>query len=359
MTMNDSDLNRSASSPSSSPPSPLPTPTFSSIPSVNKSSQEEVETPDGSSPTASSSSLVNDVLSYLVWPCIILLPLVLTFNNMYKHVFPSEWYNDVPTDFWNNSKYPSPLGLSLGLFAVVVGQFFMLGYFVLRRGDGTSTNLTAIQKEGARPYDVMEGVVTHLAQPEGFVMLGGYLTIYWMSGFMPASYYSFSGGIIWKDVFAQLLFQDLVQYIMHVGEHEIDKLIFKNVGVKTSIYPSSHKPHHRFTNPRLFDAFNGSPTDTFLMILVPLFITAQLVHTNVWTYMTFGSLYANWLSLIHAEYAHPWDRLFRAIGFGTAADHHVHHKLFKYNFGHTFMYWDRMFGTYRDPCDVSVFSKGV
>ena len=150
-----------------------------------------------------------------------------------------------------------------------------------------------------------------MAQPEGFVMLGGYLTIYWMSGFMPASYYSFSGGIIWKDVFAQLLFQDLVQYIMHVGEHEIDKLIFKNVGVKTSIYPSSHKPHHRFTNPRLFDAFNGSPTDTFLMILVPLFITAQLVHTNVWTYMTFGSLYANWLSLIHAEYAHPWDRLFR------------------------------------------------
>ena len=92
MTMNDSDLNRSASSPSSSPPSPLPTPTSSSIPSVNKSSQEEVETPDGSSPTASSSSLVNDVLSYLVWPCIILLPLVLTFNDMYKHVFPSEWY---------------------------------------------------------------------------------------------------------------------------------------------------------------------------------------------------------------------------------------------------------------------------
>ena len=212
---------------------------------------------------------------------------------------------------------------------------------------------------GARPYDVTEGVMTHLAQPEGFVMLGGYLVVYWMSGYMPASYYSFSGGIIWKDVMVQLLCQDLIQYIMHVGEHEIDKLIFKNMGVKTTIYPSSHKPHHRFTNPRLFDAFNGSLTDTFLMILIPLFITAQVVHTNVWTYMTFGSLYANWLSLIHAEYAHPWDRLFRTIGFGTAADHHVHHKLFKYNFGHTFMYWDKLFGTYRDPCDVSVFNKGV
>lgn len=309
--------------------------------------------------SSSSSSPVNDALSYLVWPCIILLPLLLTYNDFYKVVFPSEWYNDVPTDFWNNINYPSPLGLSLGLLAVVVGQFFMLGYFVLRRGNGMSPNLVSIQKEGARPYDVTEGVMTHLAQPEGFVMLGGYLVVYWMSGYMPASYYSFSGGIIWKDVMVQLLCQDLIQYIMHVGEHEIDKLIFKNMGVKTTIYPSSHKPHHRFTNPRLFDAFNGSLTDTFLMILIPLFITAQVVHTNVWTYMTFGSLYANWLSLIHAEYAHPWDRLFRTIGFGTAADHHVHHKLFKYNFGHTFMYWDKLFGTYRDPCDVSVFNKGV
>ena len=100
----------------------------------------------------------------------------------------------------------------------------------------------------------------------------------------------------------------------------------------------SHKPHHRFTNPRLFDAFNGSATDTFLMILVPLFLTSRLVHCNVWSYMAFGSLYANWLTLIHAEYSHPWDPLFRKLGLGTAADHHVHHKLFKFNYGHTFMY---------------------
>jgi lathosterol oxidase len=39
------------------------------------------------------------------------------------------------------------------------------------------------------------------------------------------------------------------------------------------------------------------------------------------------------LTLIHAEYRHPWDPLFRALGWGTAADHHVHHSLFKYNYG--------------------------
>jgi sterol desaturase/sphingolipid hydroxylase (fatty acid hydroxylase superfamily) len=27
----------------------------------------------------------------------------------------------------------------------------------------------------------------------------------------------------------------------------------------------------------------------------------------------------------------------------------VHHKLLNYNYGHLFMYYDRLFGTYRDP----------
>ena len=40
---------------------------------------------------------------------------------------------------------------------------------------------------------------------------------------------------------------------------------------------SSHKPHHRFLNPKLFDAFDGSVTDTVCMILIPLAVTAQLV----------------------------------------------------------------------------------
>lgn len=50
---------------------------------------------------------------------------------------------------------------------------------------------------------------------------------------------------------------------------------------------------------------------------------------------------------------------FRAVGFGTAADHHVHHKLFVFNYGHLFMYWDRLLGTYKNPATVSLFHKGV
>jgi len=272
---------------------------------------------------------MTSAFAWLVWPSIVILPLILTTGNFYQTVFPSTWYDNKPTDYWQTvekGKWPLPLGLILGILAVVVGQLFTILYFALRRF-GYMGTLVSVQKEGATKYELLEGISTHLFQPEGFVMLGGYLIGTWMFGLMPASYYSFSGGINWIHVAAQLLLQDFVQYLMHLLEHR----------ASANFYRLSHKPHHRFTNPRMFDAFNGSPTDTFVMILVPLVITARLINANVWSYMAFGSLYANWLTLIHAEYVHPWDSLFQALGWGTAADHHVHHKLFVSNFGHLFM----------------------
>lgn len=263
-----------------------------------------------------------------LWPAIISLPLALTWNDFYKSVFPSAWYDVTPRDFWNVPKgvYPSPCGLTLGILAVIVGQVFvLLFFFMFKKGKFGKTH--PVQKGGSPAYNIWEAMVTHLAQPEGFVMLGGYLISTWMFGLMPATYYSFAGGIKWGHVAAQLLIVDALQCVMHRLEHVVDP----------RFYQASHKPHHRFTNPKLFDAFNGSPADTFFMILVPLLITAHLVHTNVWSYMTFGSLYANWLCLIHSEFVLPWDGVFRALGLGTAADHHVHHKLFIYNYGHLFM----------------------
>lgn len=55
------------------------------------------------------------------------------------------------------------------------------------------------------------------------------------------------------------------------------------------------------------------------------------------------------LTLIHSEYHLPWDPWFQIFGLGTPADHHVHHKLFDYNYGHLFMWWDIALGTYRNP----------
>lgn len=244
-----------------------------------------------------------------------------------------------------NHSWPDIKGVHMGVACVAVGQAAVIAYHYVRRN---YCKPTLVQKED-KEYDFWEGVVTHLKQPEGVALLLAYLYGTWVFRLMPSSYYSFAGGVSLTHVAAQFLITDALQAFLHYVEHK----------ASPKFYQISHKPHHRFLNPRLFDAFNGSFYDTAVMILIPLFTTANLVHCNVWSYMAFGSSYAAWLTLIHSEYAHPWDPLFRRLGFGTAADHHVHHKLFIFNYGHLFMYWDRLCGSYRDPTTIKQFNEGI
>lgn len=288
------------------------------------------------------SSRLRPWLGTLVWPLLLTLPLVLTMvpQLSYATLFDESWY-------YYDGHAPKPLGLVLGIVAVAVGQFFVLCYFYLHKYHYLGPT-HCIQTKGAPHYTWSEGVVTHLAQPEGFVLLGLYLSVTWMLNLMPSSYYSFEGTIQWPETCLCLVLQDGFQYIMHRLEHK----------ASPSFYQTSHKPHHKFTNPRLFDAFNGSMTDTICMILIPLYCTAMIVRTaNVWTYMAFGSIYANWLTMIHAEYSFPWDPYVRRLGLGTPGDHHVHHKFFKYNYGHLFLWWDQLCHTYKAPQHFSQIGR--
>jgi alternative squalene epoxidase len=279
----------------------------------------------------------------LVWPCMLALPLALSGSKSsilyYERLFRPEWYA-------YDDHNPKPLGLCLGILAVAVGQVFVWIYFYLYKYGYLSCGEEpmSIQRKGAQKYEFLEGLRTHVSQPEGFGVLASYLAITWMFNLLPASYYSFDGGIQWKETALCLVIQDGIQYVMHRLEHD----------VSATFYQKSHKPHHRFINPRLFDAFNGSLADTLCMIILPLFATANIIRTaNVWSYMAFGSSYACWLTMIHSEYVFPWDPMFRFVGLGTPADHHVHHAFFTYNFGHLFMWFDQIVGTYRDPKDYS------
>jgi len=293
-------------------------------------------------------------MSAVMWPLMLTVPLILNDSRNpfhYRKIFPESWY---AIDDSTETSYPKPLGLCLGLITVAVGQLLCLFVFFFFKYGFMSQNgeePLSIQKRGARSYDYLEGITTHLSQPEGFILLGGYLTGTWMFRLIPETYYSFDGGIDWAKVFMCLVIQDGIQFVMHLLEHS----------VSPAFYKYSHKPHHRFTNPRLFDALNGSMLDTIFMILLPLYVTANLVHCNVWSYMAFGSLYANWLTLIHSEYTFPWDQIFHCFGFGTPADHHVHHAFFKYNYGHLFTWFDRIWGTFRHPSEFAPkqFNEGV
>jgi len=254
-------------------------------------------------------------------------------------------------------QWPDPTGLFLGLLSVGIGQILVLLYHATqslysRLPDMQQKKDKAVSKQSIKSSDLAAEIFEHLSQPEGFALLGGYLCSTWMLRIMPASYYSLEGTVCVWHVILQLLLVDFLQYVMHRLEHVC-------VQYWPAVYQASHKPHHRFTSPKLTDAFHGSAADTVLMILVPLYFTSVisgLVKCNVWSYMAFGTSYANQLCLIHCQYENPWDPVFRALGIGTSADHHVHHKLYKYNYGHIFMYWDWIFGTYKSPKTVATFS---
>jgi sterol desaturase/sphingolipid hydroxylase (fatty acid hydroxylase superfamily) len=242
---------------------------------------------------------------------------------------------------------PDPTGLCYGLLSVVIGQIVVIGYHHWHVHHAASSK---IQKNSIDTRTTFwADCVVHLVQPEGFLLIGGYLTGTWMLDLMPASYYTWNGGVSVLNLFLQLCLTDCLQTIMHIGQHKLS----------ANIYQRSHKPHHRFLNPKLFDAFNGSASDTACMVIIPLFATANVIHSNTSTYIAFGTIYSIMLTLIHSEMTHPWDAVFRRFGFGTAGDHHVHHRCFVYNYGHLFMWWDKMAGTYRSPLDVDSFCKNI
>jgi sterol desaturase/sphingolipid hydroxylase (fatty acid hydroxylase superfamily) len=251
--------------------------------------------------------------------------------------------------------HADPSGLVLGLAAVAMGQCCVLFYYTMRRAGWLYGFCPAIQASAggaqaqamsAAPARVQADIAAHVSSVEGLVLLGLYLSAFWLSGAMPASYYQRAGeaggGVMWWHVLQQLLCQDLLMWVSHRALHVVKRLYFV-----------AHKPHHVWISPRLTNAFDGSLADTTVMILLPLLATAYLLPwVNVWSYMAFGTVYSVLLCLIHSEYNHPWDPVLRLLGVGTAADHHVHHKLFLYNYGHIFTYWDRLAGTYKSPLEV-------
>ena len=212
--------------------------------------------------------------------------------------------------------------LILGLSSVAMGQMVTIGYYVI------------YNKYYWKKYCIcaLEQLLYH---PEGLALMGVYLALYWASGYMPSSYYTTNGGIYWNHVLSQLLLQDFLQFVVHYIEHK-----------NSYLYRKLHQSHHRFIYPTLLDAFSGSYQDSICMIIVPLFVTSRIIHTNAWSYMVFGTIYANLLSLIHSEVDHTWDPFSSVLGIGTARDHRCHHKKLKKNYGHIFMFWDQLFGTY-------------
>jgi sterol desaturase/sphingolipid hydroxylase (fatty acid hydroxylase superfamily) len=250
--------------------------------------------------------------------------------------------------------WPNAVGLMTGITSVAIGQVLIILYHYVR-SEILFKNEKAIETSGKdntiqikpilyHPLGFFYEVKGHLARPEAFAMLVTYLSVTWMFNLMPESYYDWDGKVDWKLVLVKLLFVDVLTYSNHLTEHRVP-----------AIYKHGHKPHHRFKNPQIFDAFNGSNLDTLVLIVFPLYTGAQLFHLNNWSYVAFGTVYASYLMMIHSEFPHGYDEFLRSLGVYVAEDHHVHHAQFNYNYSHFFTYMDRLLGTYKRGETIKTF----
>mmetsp|Transcript_15195 Transcript_15195/g.23001 ORF Transcript_15195/g.23001 Transcript_15195/m.23001 type:complete len:314 (+) Transcript_15195:31-972(+) len=237
----------------------------------------------------------------------------------------------------NNLKYPDWWGLWLGIRGVLIGHIVVFTYHYFRKSYLFGKGKCIQQREP--DFSWSKELISHGTRPEAFFMLVPYLSVTWMFKLMPESYYDLKTPVSPLKVFAQFAVYDFVTYCVHRCQHKVE-VVYK-----------THKDHHAYINPHLFNAYSGSVQDTTLLILIPLYSTVLLldmIGVNIYQqdYAWFGMLYANYFMLIHSEYSHPWDGIFEAIGIGTARDHNVHHSQLRYNFGHFFMWWDQLGGTY-------------
>jgi sterol desaturase/sphingolipid hydroxylase (fatty acid hydroxylase superfamily) len=169
------------------------------------------------------------------------------------------------------------------------------------------------------------------------LLLVVYLLITWSGGLMAPSYYDETVSMTDASigmVLLQLIVTDTLSALAHMMEHKFSRWCWW------------HKRHHVIRNPSMTDAFAGHVLDTLCLILIPLFITSRLIHTNAINYMIFGSVYAVYLVLIHSSHKVPLTQYLSYVGFTTATDHQRHHIDFTTNYGHVVTVFDRVCGTY-------------
>lgn len=107
-----------------------------------------------------------------------------------------------------------------------------------------STTRTYIQKSTHEEYNFVGAVIKHLTNLEGFILLTTYLSLYWISGCMPSSYYAYQPDIPWFRVFASLLITDLIQYIMHRIEHVIPSIYKVSFAVSSALKSPRYQHLH-------------------------------------------------------------------------------------------------------------------
>jgi len=127
-----------------------------------------------------------------------------------------------------------------------------------------------------------------------------------------------------------LVFSDSLIYWIHRGLHH------------PLVYKTLHKLHHSFVHTTPYSAFAFHPLDGFAQGL-PYQVFVMLFPFHSALHMISLGVVGLWTINIH-------DRVTLNIPYVNGAAHHdIHHTTFRSNYGQYFIFWDKLFGTFRDP----------
>ena len=103
---------------------------------------------EATAPAPAPAVLLPRMTAWLLWPCIVALPLWLASMGAHRRLFPASW--------WLDNAYfagcPSPLGLLLGLASVAFGMFFVILYHWARVRGALGGAPTPVQRALPSPY---------------------------------------------------------------------------------------------------------------------------------------------------------------------------------------------------------------
>ena len=130
-------------------------------------------------------------------------------------------------------------------------------------------------------------------------------------------------------------------YMIHRGMHPLNTTIIPDFG--KFLYTYVHKLHHKSYNPTALSGISMHPVEStsyYTAALIPVYFCA---HPIIFLFYKFDLI-------IGAQVGHD--------GHGAPATgsygHYLHHALFEYNYGETYVPLDWLFGTFidHDPRDV-------
>jgi len=234
------------------------------------------------------------------------------------------------------SNPPTFLLVTLGMFIVVVGRYFLIAgifhawFYGLRKDQWKSRNLGKKKFDKKQFYsEVKWSLITSLI----FAFAGTITAILWQRGYtkLYTNLFDYPLWYLPVSLAISMLIHETYYYWLHRWMH------------KPAVFKILHKVHHDSNTTSAWTAFSFHPLEGVLQALIlPATILLLPMHVYVLlfqlTIMTFSSV-INHLEI--ETYPANFHRHFIGKWLIGATHHSLHHKQFKYNYGLYFTFWDK------------------